>query len=152
MRLKEAQNQVQSLETKLNMFRNMIIDRTGTQEVTDREIADRFLSLRQQAQRIAHSKAYRVDRKDVALPSNPSEELVNFYNLWRTKLEPSELTLRFRGKVFEILNQMILDQRCFGLVGVADEFEKLLRNFEAKIEAAPNSTFRHLLALPLLLW
>ncbi|KAH7261554.1 hypothetical protein BKA59DRAFT_386063, partial [Fusarium tricinctum] len=80
-RLQEAQNQVQGLETKLNIFRNIIIDRTRTQEVTNREITDRFLSLRQQAQRIAHSKAYRVDRKEVALPSNPSEELDNFYNL-----------------------------------------------------------------------
>ncbi|KAH7139868.1 hypothetical protein B0J13DRAFT_447955 [Dactylonectria estremocensis] len=137
MRLAEAQTLVQSLETKLNMFRTMIIDGTGIHEVSDREITEKFLSLRQQAQQIAHCKAYQVD-KEIVLPSNPSEEADDFYNLWRTKLSAKDLTSRLRGKVFELLNRAILGQRCFGLVEVDDQFEKLLRNFETKIEAAPN--------------
>ncbi|KAK3897829.1 hypothetical protein C8A05DRAFT_19481 [Staphylotrichum tortipilum] len=119
--LLENQEEVNKLRGKEAMFRTMILDQASIQEVTDDDILQGFLKLRQNVQKISRSTAYAVDANP--LLSVAQEEAMprskDFYSpaSWGILTLPDR-RLRLRAKIYDELHYHILDYSCFGMLGI----------------------------------
>ncbi len=118
--LRESQEEVNKLRRKEAMFRTIVLDQASVQEVSDDDILQGFLKLRQNIQKISHSTAYAVDT--IPLLSAAQEEampdLKDFYSpaSWGGLALPDR-RLCLRAKIYDKLHHHILDCSCFGLLG-----------------------------------
>jgi hypothetical protein len=119
------------------MFRNMILGQAGVQQISDDDIRDRYLKLRQDIQKLSRSPSYSVDSNPIMgiVPSAQQEE---FYraSVWG-QLGLGDRRHRMRARIFAELHFYILGYNCFGLRGVERDggalmgaIEPGLRRFE----------------------
>ncbi|KAK3291636.1 uncharacterized protein B0H64DRAFT_409635 [Chaetomium fimeti] len=138
--LRENQEQVNKLRGKEAMFRTIILDQAGVQKISDDEILQGFLKLRQDIQKLSRSPSYVVDTNPVLAtgPQGTTSSLASFYraSAWGT-LGLVDRRLRMRAKIFDVLHFHILGYNCFGLqgfqtneAGVLGQVEPGLRRFE----------------------
>jgi len=117
--LQAARAQAEKLRTESVRLRSIFLGKAGTQKVTDDEVLQPFVKLRQAVQKLVSNQAYALTQ-DVVLSTNEAErgDMVEFYNTsgW-DRLLLKDRKLRFRAKLFEFLHQDILATRCFGLNG-----------------------------------
>jgi hypothetical protein len=119
--LRESQEEVSKLRGTEAMFRTMVLDQASVQEVSDDDIFQGFMNLRQNVQKISRSTAYAVDTNPL-LPAGPKEvmqHLKDFYNpaSWGVLALPDR-RLRLRAKIYDELHHRILGCSYFGLLGI----------------------------------
>ena len=135
----EALAKVARLQHTEATFRDIILDKAGTQKVSDTEIRDFFLAVRQKTQAISNNRAYDI-YQDACIPRKATTEVANFYDSWRN-YSIKERRQRMMSKIFDQLGTYILDYRCFGLEGhlirdkgVENDIEHQLCLFEKHLE------------------
>ncbi|EAQ84518.1 predicted protein [Chaetomium globosum CBS 148.51] len=142
--LREHQEEVNKLRGKEAMFRTIILDQAGVQKISDDEILQGFLKLRQDVQKLSRSASYLVDTNPTI--STAQEEatpsISSFYRAatWG-QLGLVDRRLRVRAKIFDELHFHILGYNCFGLQGFQAEVGALtgpvepgLRRFETILQ------------------
>jgi len=139
--LRESQEEVNKLREKEAMFRTMILDQASVQAVSDDDILQGFMNLRQNVQKISHSTAYAIDTNPPlsAAQKEAMPHLNDFYSpaSWGV-LALSDRRLRLRAKIYDELHHRILSYSDFGLRGIHawdgvnddDPIEPGLRRFE----------------------
>lgn len=105
---------IKRLREKEGRFREIILDKAGTQKVSDHEVIIAFSTLRQQVQALVRNPAFNID-KSPYLPVAPSEDMKLFYALWKSSLSAKDLSLRTRGQIFSLLDNYVLSRPLFGL-------------------------------------
>lgn len=153
--LLKGQEEVKRLREKEAMFRNMILDNAGTRKISDGEILERFVELRQHIQKISFSPLCLVDTNPALSAAQEEATALSkkFYKpaVWGD-LRVSDRQFRLRAGIFEELHYHILDYDCFGLEGfqVSDGEKKVsvepgLRRFEHMLKdrqgKSPNKCF-----------
>ncbi|KAH6842400.1 hypothetical protein B0I37DRAFT_381842 [Chaetomium sp. MPI-CAGE-AT-0009] len=116
--LRENQEEVNKLRGKEAMFRTIILDQAGVQKISDDEVIQGFLKLRQDIQKLSHSSSYLVDSNPVFTTTQQDTMPASFYreSVWGT-LSLGDRRLRMRANIFEELHFHILGYNCFGLDG-----------------------------------
>jgi hypothetical protein len=116
--LRENQEEVNKLRGKEAMFRTIILDQAGVQKISDDEILQGFLKLRQDIQKLSRSPSYLVDVNPTitAAQQETTPSLSSFYReaTWG-QLGLVDRRLRMRAKIFDELHFHILGYNCFGL-------------------------------------
>ncbi|KAK4034240.1 hypothetical protein C8A01DRAFT_18927 [Parachaetomium inaequale] len=119
--LRESQEEVNKLRGKEAMLRSMILDQASVQEVSDDDIFQGFMNLRQNVQKISRSTAYAVDTNPLlsAAQEEAMPHLKDFYSpaSWGVLALPDRW-LRLRAKIYDELHHRILDYNHFGLFGI----------------------------------
>ncbi|KAH6614540.1 hypothetical protein B0J18DRAFT_439604 [Chaetomium sp. MPI-SDFR-AT-0129] len=142
--LYESQEEVKKLCGKEAMFRTIILDQAGVQEISDNDILQGFLNMRQNVQKISRSSAYAVDTDPLlsATLEAAAPSVKKFYTsaAWRM-LGVTDRRLRLRAKIFNELYAQILNSKCFGLLEVHTSdgdtkgpVEPGLRRFESMLK------------------
>jgi hypothetical protein len=142
--LHESQEEVKKLRGKEAMFRTIILDQASVQEISDNDILQGFLNMRQNVQNISRSSAYAVDTNPLlsATLEMAAPSVKEFYALdaW-TMLGVADRRLRLRAKIFDELYAQILNSKCFGLLDVytsdgdtKGRVEPGLRRFESMLK------------------
>jgi len=142
--LLKGQEEAKKLREKETMFRNMILDNAGAQKISDSEILQGFVALRQHIQKISSSPFYSVETSPIisAAQEQTTPVLKTFYKpaVWGD-LPVKDRKFRLRAGIFEELYFHILDYNCFGLQGFefSDGERKLfvepgLRRFERMLQ------------------
>ncbi|KAG6003818.1 hypothetical protein E4U21_001673 [Claviceps maximensis] len=143
---------IQQLKEEKNKFREMILGGPARQKVSDEVIKERFASVRQQIQAIAHSLLLKVDRPLLdSNERNQSElEFQQEYNLYSV----TDRIFLIRAKIYEVISRFILRGGAFGLLSTSQnpqrlqyfqntkeaELEKALCNFESHLKAKEDPT------------
>jgi hypothetical protein len=116
--LRENQKEVNKLRNKEAMFRNMILDQAGVLKISDDDIRDRHLKLRQDIQKLSRSPSYSVDSNPImSIPPSPQQEEFYRASVWGL-LGVGDRRLRMRARIFTELHVYILGYNCFGLRGI----------------------------------
>ncbi|KAK4143974.1 uncharacterized protein C8A04DRAFT_11869 [Dichotomopilus funicola] len=142
--LHESQEEVKKLRGKEAMFRTIILDQAGVQEISDNDILQGFLNMRQNVQKISRSSAYAVDTDPLlsATLEAAAPSVKKFYAsaAWGM-LGVADRRLRLRAKIFNELYAQILNSKCFGLLEVHTSdgdtkgpVEPGLRRFESMLK------------------
>jgi hypothetical protein len=127
--LRDSQEAADKLRGKEAMLRTMILGQAGVQRISDDEMLQGFLKLRQDIQKIARSPCYSADTNPVlsaAEQDATTSPLAMFYHpsAWGM-LTVGDRRLRMRAKMFDELHFYILDYNCFGLQGFQSSDETL---------------------------
>jgi hypothetical protein len=127
--LRENQEEVNKLRGKEAMFRTIILDQAGVQKISDDEILQGFLKLRQDIQKLSRSASYLIDSNPIitAAQQETTPSLTSFYReaTWG-QLGLVDRRLRMRAKTFDELHFHILGYNCFGLQGFQADVGALL--------------------------
>ena len=117
--LHNAHLDVKRLQEKEARLRSIVLDKAGTQKISDGEIINNFTQLRQRVQTIVSSPIYLVDKLKHSGPSGSHrlDSGSQLYNLWKSGLNLStkDLSLRMRAELFRLLDMWILNCPLFGL-------------------------------------
>ncbi len=113
--LQEAHAKLAEAQEKETALRKMILDKAGTQRVSDEEVKVSFVAIRQKLQAIARSSAFDVEQRP-RITGYYDRKLVDFYEEWES-LTAKDRKSRLRAKIFGLLQEFILEQRDFGLSG-----------------------------------
>jgi hypothetical protein len=105
---------IKRLQEKEVRFREIILDKAGTQKLSDQEVVLAFSTLRQQVQALARNSAFKLD-KSPSLPVKSSDDMKLFYAIWKSDLPLKDLSLRTRSQVFSLLYHYILSRPVYGL-------------------------------------
>lgn len=125
------------MRNKEAVLRTIILDKAGNQKVSDKEVKDMFVLLRQQVQIISSSTAFDVNRS-IQLPRGHSRSQTDFFDIkaWKV-LSAKDRMNRVKAQMSFILYDMILDAKLFGLSGLeandgdrSTPIEASLRRFE----------------------
>lgn len=113
------------------MFRNIILKGVGTEsdQIDDAAVIEKFLSLRDQVQRIV--------RKDCRMENiGLDAEHLTLQKLRQAGRSVPEIERRLQGLLFENLCSIFLSKPVFGLEGVCEgkELEDGLTKFEAALD------------------
>jgi hypothetical protein len=116
--LRNSQDEVKKLREKEAMFRTIILDQAGVQKVSDDEILQGFLKLRQDIQKISRNSCFLVEASNIILSAQQMAEpfLESLYSpeAWG-KLSVGDRRLRMHAVIFHELFVSILGSDCFGL-------------------------------------
>jgi hypothetical protein len=127
-KLRDSHEAADKLRGKEAMLRTMILGQAGVQKISDDEMLQGFLKLRQDIQKIARSPCYLADTNPVpsAAEQDAAPSSATFYHpsAWGM-LTVSDRGLRMRAKIFDELHFYILDYNCFGLQGFQSSDETL---------------------------
>lgn len=127
--MRDHQEEVNKLRGKEAMFRTIILDQAGVQKISDDEILQGFLKLRQDIQKLSRSASYLVDTNPTitAAQQETTPSLTSFYReaTWG-QLGLVDRRLRMRAKIFDELHFHILGYNCFGLQGFQSDVGALL--------------------------
>lgn len=115
--LSQRQEEIDYLKDSEAKLRDIILDKTGSQEVTDDDIRSSFLKLRRGVQDIVTKSKYfgeykSTKQKLASMPKDSSK--MDFYDRL-SRLERKDRALRVRSRVFRMLNGRILGAKHFGL-------------------------------------
>lgn len=115
--LSQRQEEIDYLKDSEAKLRDIILDKTGSQEVTDDDIRSNFLKLRRGVQDIVTKSKYFGEYKSTKqklanMPKDSSK--MEFYDRL-SRLERKDRALRVRSRVFWMLNGCILGAKHFGL-------------------------------------
>jgi len=116
--IRSLYEEMDKLRHKESALRTIILDKAGTQKVSDQEIVAMFTNLRQRIQTIARLPVYRMDTASPS-PRKMDEQQASFFDnkVW-DRLTAEERTSRVRAKMFLMILHRILDFRLFGAEGV----------------------------------
>lgn len=119
--LQAKQGEVEKLREQSAVLRDIVLGQAGTQKISDDEVVQGFLKLRQTVQRLVHSLTDLLEEvPKLHVRHRERVEVVQFYyGRWGSWL-PKDRALQMRARVFQILHNNILKRDCFGL----DGFEK----------------------------
>ncbi|KAH8196245.1 hypothetical protein TruAng_009602 [Truncatella angustata] len=126
--LNTATANVSRLRQKESQFRKMILEKAGTQKVSDQEVKDKFLGLRQRSQAIANGNYFDLGR--IVKPKD--EQYLFSTKLW-ADLPPTDRKNRLNAEIYMILHKYILDAKCFGLDGCFYGKKKFPRHLESDL-------------------
>ncbi|KAG6058642.1 hypothetical protein E4U17_007813 [Claviceps sp. LM77 group G4] len=128
-------------EIENSKLREVILGNTVKHKISDEEIKQRFVDLRQQMQAIANNPKIDKSRSfDCCVADNAFE--FNFkqqYNLF----SPADRVFLIRGGIYEIVRYFILNRNIFGLAG---SFSPLRCNPETELDRALGDFEDHLRA------
>ncbi len=96
--LQEAHAKLAEAQEKETALRKMILDKAGTQRVSDEEVKDSFVAIRQKVQAIARSSAFDVEQRP-RITGYYDRKLVDFYEEWES-LTAKDRKSRLRAKIF----------------------------------------------------
>ncbi len=119
--LRESQEEVKKLREKEAIFRTMILDQASVQDLSDNDILQGFLNLRQKVQKISRSSAYAVDTNPLlsAALDEAKPHIKKFYaSVGWGVLSLADRRFRLLAKISDELYCHILDYPCFGLRAV----------------------------------
>ncbi|KAG8166056.1 hypothetical protein KVR01_004608 [Diaporthe batatas] len=116
----EKQAMALRFKEEADEFREIFLAEAGKQKVSDDEVIQSFLNMRQRALALIKFKGLRFDQVP-ALERNAPHDLREFYGdgTWAS-WSHTDRELHVRQKVFEILYRRILDAPCFGIEGLSD--------------------------------
>jgi hypothetical protein len=138
-KLREVERKVNQLESTNSSLRSTIFNNTGKQEVPDEEIGAKFSGLRNRIHTIARSNLFSMTLEKPLFKKET--DMVKFYEAWgKLSLEKDRRT-RIKAQIFDILHRHILDDTCFGLNGLSEEFSHIesgLASFEYAMEGYRN--------------
>ncbi|KEY71212.1 hypothetical protein S7711_10563 [Stachybotrys chartarum IBT 7711] len=109
------------LEEKEFKFRNIILDKAGTQKIGDSEVITAFVNVRQRAQGIIQSTCFHnfvVDKSLLPSGNGRSDTVMRFYRTLDGLTKKKDRLLRGRSIIFRLLLNNILDENCFGIYGI----------------------------------
>jgi uncharacterized protein (UPF0335 family) len=114
--LRHLQDEIVRMREKESALRTIILNKAGNQKVSDKEVKDMFLFLRQRVQIISSSGAFDVNRP---LRFNLDDRRqARFYDtkVWRN-LSAGDRANRLKSHIFFKLHFHILDAKLFGMTG-----------------------------------
>lgn len=100
-------------------LRAILLDKAGTQKVSDQDVISRFLNIRWRIETITHVPIYLMDRVAKLLrKANSKEQFAFFDGKFWSQLTQDERTKRVIAKIFDFVNLSILDFQVFGAEGM----------------------------------
>lgn len=117
--LSRTRADLKHLQEKESRFRDIILDKAGVQKVSDDEVRDAFLKVRQRVQGIMKTAYFgdlSIDKSQIADLSNDNSKL-QFYRKMDTLGTRKDRSLRARAKIFSMLYFRILSAPCFNISG-----------------------------------
>lgn len=127
-----------------SMYKNIILDKAGQQQVADSDVVGGFARIRQLLQGLARPPVFAVERGPASLGSaaKADRRMAALYDLpvWK-KSTNAERQMRMRATMFDLLDAEILNAPSFGIEGAvyADPVSGksfLLENGLVRFEAA----------------
>jgi len=114
--------EMDKLRQKESTLRTIILDKAGTQKVSDQEITSKFTNLRRRIESIVRLPIYRVNLEPVLSRKVDDKEVFAFFDekLWGG-LNQDDRKKRVTSKIFQLINKRILDFRIFGAEGLPVE-------------------------------
>lgn len=121
--LDETKRELQISQHKENQLRDVILNKAGDAKVTDDEITEKFRLLRQDIRRMAESRMFDVtNMPDLSQQTNTIVPSSIFRDQLWGRLSPHDRQSRIASLLFEIVNDFLLNNNCFGLFNFeADE-------------------------------
>lgn len=147
--LLDAHYELDKVRKKETALRTIVLDKTGAQRVSDQEVKDMFVSIRQKALAIANCSVYDFERVPERTPQRAKDrEMAMFYDTKTWKgLTVKDRKNRVMAKIFDILHLNILNFKAFSAVmpqyidtdptnknGTKTGIESGLRRFETILE------------------
>lgn len=119
MELREKQVEALRFKEQAEEFREIFLAEAGNQTVSDDEVIQSFVKMRQRALSLTKHKALCFDGVHaLKIQGNAPWYLKDFYSngAWDS-WKPKDRELHVRRIIFEILSHFILDITCFGIEG-----------------------------------
>lgn len=142
--LLDARIELSNARQNESKLRSIILEKAGSQKVSDVEVRDKFVSLRQKAQAIANSQAYDVENGPRRARGSMTPEMAAFYEVkaW-SRLTPKDRKNLVMSHMFHMIHSYVLDRAIFSALVAeyimpdeADQsnVEPTLRRFEKLME------------------
>jgi len=120
--LQASEREVKILQQENEKLHDIVLNQAGTQKVSDDEIVQHFLKIRQSLQKLARNSSFSLDGELVVLEAIEDNAMAEFYDEanWG-HLSVRDRAYRVRAKIFEMLNCNILSNQSFGSSGIDSE-------------------------------
>ncbi|KAK4446881.1 hypothetical protein QBC34DRAFT_382682 [Podospora aff. communis PSN243] len=117
--LEKSQQDTKFAESEAAELRSIILEGVNTQKISDNDVKRDFSKLRQGIQKILGSSTLLITTlPDIPADGEDEEVIRAFYDSARwVNLGPQDRKRRLCGKIFAMLHNHILENKCFGLAG-----------------------------------